>query len=58
VKFPSFEAIYPTKRARELADQAFDRLPLSTSLGEAIRVWDLAYLEAGGIVKLPQGIKP
>lgn len=47
----SFEARYPTKRAREIADEAFDRLPLETSLGEACRAWEWAYLDAGGIVK-------
>ncbi len=50
-KSRSFEAMYPTKSARERADSVFDRLPLSTTMGEAIRVWELAYLEAGGMVK-------
>lgn len=57
MKFPSFEAMYPTRAAREKADAAFDRLPLSTPLGECIRVWDHAYLEAGGIVKMPKGAR-
>ena len=47
---PTFERMYPTKRARDIADRAFDALPLSTTLGECIRVWDWHYLDAGGIV--------
>jgi len=50
----SFEAMFPTKAAREKADVVFDRLPLSTPIGECIRLWDYAYLDAGGIVKLPK----
>lgn len=46
----SFEALYPTKVAREKADEAFDKLPLETSLGEACRVWEWTYLDAGGRV--------
>ena len=48
---PSFEKMYPTLRAREVADKEFDQLPLSTTLGECIRVWEWHYLNAGGIVK-------
>lgn len=54
VKTPSFEATYPTRRAREVADAAFDALPLSTTLAEAIRAWEWNYLEAGGVVRLPR----
>lgn len=51
-KAASFEAVYPTKKAREKADELFDELPLETPIGEAIRLWDRAYLAAGGIVNL------
>jgi hypothetical protein len=47
----SFEARYPTKRAREIADAVFDKLPLETQLGECCRAWEWAYLNANGIVK-------
>lgn len=50
-KPPKFEEMYPTQHARHAADRAFDALPLSTSLGEAIRVWEWTYLDAGGVVK-------
>jgi len=46
----SLEKLYPTKEARVKADAAFDRLPLSTTMGEACRVWELEYLKAGGKV--------
>ncbi len=51
VKKLSFEYRYPTKRARELADEVFDKMPLETTLAESIRAWEWAYLNAGGIVK-------
>lgn len=44
------ERLYPTRRAREIADYAFDRLPLSTTIGECMRVWEWTYLDAGGLV--------
>jgi hypothetical protein len=47
----SFEAMYPTKAAREKADAMFDKLPLETTIAEAIRRWEWTYLDAGGIVK-------
>lgn len=47
----SFEARYPTKRAREVADMAVDNLSIHVALAEHIRVWEQAYLEAGGLVK-------
>lgn len=47
----SFEAMYPTKHAREKADEVFDRLPLETPIGECIRLWEWHYLDAGGMVK-------
>lgn len=50
-KTQSFEQRFPTKAAREKADAVFDTLPLSTSIGECIRVWEWHYLDAGGIVK-------
>jgi hypothetical protein len=49
----SFEATYPTKRAREAADAVIDALPLEASMAEHLRLWELTYLEAGGIVKAP-----
>ncbi len=54
-KTMSFEARYPTKRAREIADYAFDKLPLETQIGECCRVWEWTYLDAGGIVKGTEG---
>lgn len=50
-RLPSFESMYPTRAARDVADEAFDSLPLSTTLSEAIRVWEHAYLTAGGLVR-------
>jgi len=47
----SFEAFYPTKHAREVADKVFDALPLDTSLGEACCIWEYEYLKAGGLVR-------
>ena len=47
----SFETRYPTKKAREIADEVFDKLPLETQLGECCRVWEFTYLDAGGIVR-------
>ncbi len=49
-KLPPFETMYPTQQARHAADREFDKLPLSTTLGECIRVWDWHYLNAGGSV--------
>ena len=46
-----FTARYPTARARDVADAVFDRLSLSTTIGECIRQWELTYLEANGRVK-------
>lgn len=50
-RLPSFEAMYPTRSARETADEVLDALPLSTTLSEAIRAWEHAYLSAGGAVR-------
>lgn len=47
----AFEKRYPTVAARRAADEAFDRLPLETTIGEACRVWEWTYLSAGGRVK-------
>jgi len=52
LKLPSFEAMYPTKTARDQADEVLARLPIfTTTIAEMIRAWDHAYLSAGGIVK-------
>lgn len=55
MKKRTFESRYPTLKARILADTVFDGLPLDTTLGEAIRAWEWAYLDAGGIVKEVKG---
>ncbi len=42
---------YPTQRARTVADAAYDKLPiLTTTIAEGMRVWEHAYLSAGGVV--------
>jgi hypothetical protein len=47
----TFEQWYPTQAARHAADAVFDRLPLTTPIGECIRLWEWTYLEVGGVVK-------
>lgn len=42
------EALYPTRSRWQAGDEAIDRLPLSTTLHEAMMVWETAYFEAGG----------
>lgn len=51
----TLEERYPTQRARTVANAALDKLPLETSLGEACRVWEWHYLDAGGIVNGGEG---
>ena len=53
----AFETLYPSTNARAKADAMFDRLPLTTPIGDAIRRWELAYLEAGGRVVPPPGMR-
>ena len=46
-----FEAMYPTRKARDLADKHVDNLSIHLPLSEHIRQWELVYLNANGIVK-------
>lgn len=46
----AFERMYPTRLARDVADRAVDLVPIDAPLKEHIRVWELAYIEAGGRV--------
>lgn len=50
-KTGSFEARYPTRAARDRADAAVDALSIHLPLSEHVRVWELTYLEHGGIVR-------
>lgn len=43
------EQRYPTKRARDLADQAIDRLPESAPMTAYIDTWLQVYRNAGGV---------
>jgi len=45
----SFEAMYPTRAARELADAATDALSESEPMTKYIDVWLEAYFGAGGV---------
>ncbi len=46
-----FEYRYPTERARDVADVAFDALPMTATLAEACRVWETSYLDANGTIR-------
>lgn len=45
--------IYPDKKAREIADELIEKLSEKETLGESMRVWELAYMEAGGKIRPP-----
>ena len=47
--------IYLDKKAREVADAVIDDLSDSLPMSEYIRRWELAYLDAGGKIRLPKG---
>ncbi len=42
--------MYPTKKAREAADEVVESLPLSATMLEHIVKWEETYLEHGGKV--------
>ncbi len=46
----SIEQVYPTKKAREVADKAVDDLPLDATMLEYIALWEEVYVESGGVV--------
>lgn len=46
--------LYPDKKAREKADEVIEGLPDEAPMTEYIRRWELAYLEAGGIIRRPK----
>jgi len=46
--------IYPTKDAREVADRVIEKLGNNESMSEHIRIWELAYMEAGGVIRPPK----
>lgn len=50
----TLERLYPTKRARDIADAAVDKLDIYAPLAEHVRTWEWTYLDAGGVV--PKGI--
>jgi hypothetical protein len=49
VKQQSVEQRFPTKRARDAADEAIDELPESAPMSLFIDVWLAAYRAHGGI---------
>jgi len=51
VKWKSVEQRFPTKRARELADAAIDKLPLDAPMSRFVDEWLQTYEAAGGIDK-------
>jgi hypothetical protein len=50
---PALEKRFPTKRARDHADQAIDALPASLSMSTYMDVWLASYRAAGGVEKRP-----
>lgn len=51
MKRPTVEQRWPTKRARDLADEAIDRLAESEPMHVYIDTWLAAYRAAGGVEK-------
>lgn len=51
MKLTTVEARYPHKRAREAADDAIDRMPVTASMAEHIDTWLRVYLATGGTVR-------
>lgn len=45
--------LYPDKKAREAADDVIVNLDDNIPMGEYIRLWELAYMDAGGKVRPP-----
>lgn len=45
--------IYPDKKAREVADAVIEALSSNETMGEYVRLWELAYMEAGGKIRVP-----
>lgn len=50
-KIWSIEERFPTKRARDLADAATDKLPITASMQTYSDLWLQTYAAAGGIDK-------
>lgn len=48
----TIEAMYPTKRARDAADQVIDGMSLEASMLTYMVAWEEAYVAAGGIICL------
>jgi hypothetical protein len=46
------EQMYPDRRARKVADESIDGLPLDATMLEYIVAWEAAYLAAGGNISL------
>ncbi len=46
----SCEQMYPTKKARDIADSVVDGMPLDATMLSYIVAWEEAYLKAGGVV--------
>lgn len=46
------EQVYPNEAARKVADKAVDGLSVEESMLKHMVVWEEAYLEAGGTVRL------
>lgn len=45
--------IYPDRNAREVADKAIEDVSNNETVGEMLRVWELAYMNAGGKIRPP-----
>lgn len=47
----TLEHYYPTRAARDAADEAIDALPDDTKISDAMVVWLRVYAEHGGAVR-------
>ncbi len=45
--------LYPDRSAPEVADKIIEKLDDSLPMGEFIRRWELAYVDAGGKIRPP-----
>lgn len=48
-----FREHFPTQHARDVADQAIDKLALSEPMSAYIDAWIAAYKQAGGKTRIP-----
>lgn len=47
--------IYIDKKARDAADEVIDDLDDQLPMAEYVRLWELAYMDAGGKIRAPKG---